>query len=109
MKKYGRPYLIAECFAFLVCTKWSNPEIHINSSAREATSSSTTVRYLDWNSGLVSSSEEDQQMDGMCGLWPCYENPSNWFPSAPLYALRGTQASGFWTWLLGWMPYNPHM
>ncbi|KAF5730118.1 hypothetical protein HS088_TW20G00488 [Tripterygium wilfordii] len=88
MKKYGRPYLITECFPFLVFTKWSNPVIHINSSTREATSSSTTVRYLDWNSSFVSSSKEDQQMDGMCGLWPCYENPSNWFPSAPLYALR---------------------
>ncbi|KAF5730250.1 hypothetical protein HS088_TW20G00623 [Tripterygium wilfordii] len=59
---------IAECFAFLVCTKWSNPVIHRNSRTREATSSSTTIRYLDWNSGLVVSSEENQQMDGMCGL-----------------------------------------
>ncbi|GAV61573.1 Tmemb_185A domain-containing protein/zf-C3HC4_3 domain-containing protein [Cephalotus follicularis] len=59
---------IAECFAFLVCTKWSNPVIHRNSRTREASSSSTRIRYLDWNSGLVVSPEEDQQPDRMCGL-----------------------------------------
>lgn len=60
-------YSIAECFAFLVCTKWSNPMIHRNSQRREASSSSTTNRYLDWNSGLVVS-QEDQSEDRMCGL-----------------------------------------
>ena len=59
---------IAECFAFLVCTKWSNPVIHRNSRTREASSSSSTIRYLDWNSGLVVSAEDDQQQDRMCGL-----------------------------------------
>ena len=59
---------IAECFAFLVCTKWSNPVIHRNSQAREASSSSTSIRYLDWNSGLVVSAEEDQDQDRLCGL-----------------------------------------
>ncbi|PQP93246.1 uncharacterized protein Pyn_22772 [Prunus yedoensis var. nudiflora] len=59
---------IAECFSFLVCTKWSNPVIHRNSRTREATSSSTTIRYLDWNSGLIVSAEEDQHRDRMCGL-----------------------------------------
>ncbi|XP_043698396.1 uncharacterized protein LOC122649099 [Telopea speciosissima] len=60
---------IAECFAFLVCTKWSNPIIHRHSSSSEASSSSTTIsRYLDWNSGLVVSSEEDQDQDRICGL-----------------------------------------
>ncbi|XP_050257357.1 uncharacterized protein LOC126702636 [Quercus robur] len=59
---------IAECFAFLVCTKWSNPVIHRNSPTREASSSSTTIRYLDWNSGLVVSPEEDLQEERMCGL-----------------------------------------
>ncbi|TQD74693.1 hypothetical protein C1H46_039770 [Malus baccata] len=59
---------IAECFAFLVCTKWSNPVIHRSAHSREATSSSTTIRYLDWNSGLVVSAEEDQNHDRMCGL-----------------------------------------
>jgi hypothetical protein len=43
---------IAECFAFLVCTKWSNPVIHRSSRDRETGSSSTNIRYLDWNSGL---------------------------------------------------------
>ncbi|KAA8541164.1 hypothetical protein F0562_025090 [Nyssa sinensis] len=58
---------IAECFTFLVCTKWSNPVIHSNSHRREASSSSTAIRYLDWNSGLVVSSE-DLPQDRMCGL-----------------------------------------
>ncbi|KAK4361971.1 hypothetical protein RND71_017212 [Anisodus tanguticus] len=60
-------YGIAECFAFLVCTKWSNPTIHRSSETRGASSSSTTIRYLDWNSGLVVSSEEETQST-MCGL-----------------------------------------
>ncbi|XP_019189801.1 PREDICTED: uncharacterized protein LOC109184201 [Ipomoea nil] len=53
-------YGIAECFAFLVCTKWSNPMIH-RSSTREP-SSSASIRYLDWFSS------EDQSEDRMCGL-----------------------------------------
>ncbi|CAA2937940.1 E3 ubiquitin ligase [Olea europaea subsp. europaea] len=60
-------YGIAECFSFLVCTKWSNPVIHRNSLTREASSSSTAIRYLDWNSGLVVSLE-DQSRNRMCGL-----------------------------------------
>ncbi|KAK3032926.1 hypothetical protein RJ639_036507 [Escallonia herrerae] len=60
-------YSIAECFAFLVCTKWSNPVIHGNSGSQVASSSSATIRYLDWNRGLVVSSE-DQPEDRMCGL-----------------------------------------
>ncbi|CAA2980437.1 uncharacterized protein LOC111372111 isoform X2 [Olea europaea var. sylvestris] len=60
-------YGIAECFAFLVCTKWSNPAIHRNSHTIEASSSSTAIRYLHWNSGLVVSSD-DQSRDRMCGL-----------------------------------------
>lgn len=60
-------YGIAECFAFLVCTKWSNPMIHRTSRTREASSSSSAIRYLDWNSGLVVSSEEQLQ-DRMCSL-----------------------------------------
>ncbi|KAK6925218.1 hypothetical protein RJ641_009544 [Dillenia turbinata] len=58
---------IAECFAFLVCTKWSNPVIHRSSRTREASSSSNSIRYLDWNSGLVANVEEDHQ-DRTCGL-----------------------------------------
>ncbi|XP_024972451.1 uncharacterized protein LOC112511182 isoform X3 [Cynara cardunculus var. scolymus] len=58
---------IAECFAFLVCTKWSNPAIRRNSQTPEASSSSTTIRYLDWNSGLVVSSNDISE-DRTCGL-----------------------------------------
>ncbi|KAJ6765094.1 TRANSMEMBRANE FRAGILE-X-F-ASSOCIATED PROTEIN [Salix koriyanagi] len=61
-------FSIAECFAFLVCTKWSNPVIHRNSQTREDSLSSTTIRYLDWNGGLMVSPEENQHQDGMCGL-----------------------------------------
>lgn len=60
-------YGIAECFAFLVCTKWSNSVIHRNSRTREASSSSNAIRYLDWNSGLVVSSD-DQSQDRVCSL-----------------------------------------
>ncbi|XP_039025317.1 uncharacterized protein LOC120158563 isoform X2 [Hibiscus syriacus] len=59
---------IAECFSFLVCTKWSNPVIHRNSPAIEAGPSTATIRYLDWNSGFVVTPEEDQQQDTLCGL-----------------------------------------
>ncbi|XP_002511976.2 uncharacterized protein LOC8286742 [Ricinus communis] len=59
---------IAECFAFLVCTKWSNPVIHRNSQTREVSSSTATIRYLDWNSGLVVSPDENQHEDRICGL-----------------------------------------
>ncbi|KAJ4821929.1 hypothetical protein Tsubulata_041964 [Turnera subulata] len=61
-------FSIAECFAFLVCTKWSNPVIHRNARTREPTSSSTTIRYLDWNSGLVVAPEGGQHQDRVCGL-----------------------------------------
>ncbi|KAL6497184.1 hypothetical protein OROGR_029113 [Orobanche gracilis] len=60
-------YGIAECFAFLVCTKWSNPVIHRSSRAREESSSSTAISYLDWNSGLVVT-YEDYLQERMCGL-----------------------------------------
>ncbi|XVE64080.1 hypothetical protein DITRI_Ditri07aG0072500 [Diplodiscus trichospermus] len=59
---------IAESFAFLVCTKWSNPVIHRNSPAREAGPSTTTIRYLDWNSGLVVTPDEDQHQETICSL-----------------------------------------
>ncbi|XP_022736733.1 uncharacterized protein LOC111289728 isoform X2 [Durio zibethinus] len=59
---------IAESFAFLVCTKWSNPVIHRNSPAIEAGPSTTAIRYLDWNSGLVVTPDEDQHQDTVCGL-----------------------------------------
>ncbi|XP_059453710.1 uncharacterized protein LOC132184192 [Corylus avellana] len=59
---------IAECFAFLVCTKWYNPAIHRRSNIRESSSSSMTSRYLNWNRGLVVSSDEDRHQRGMCNL-----------------------------------------
>ncbi|KAL0908997.1 hypothetical protein M5K25_023516 [Dendrobium thyrsiflorum] len=61
-------YGIAECFAFLVCTKWSNPLIHGRAHFPETSSSSSTIRYRDWNSGLMFSSMEDQEQDRLCGL-----------------------------------------
>ncbi|XP_031497306.1 uncharacterized protein LOC116262263 [Nymphaea colorata] len=57
---------IAESFSFLVCTKWSNPAIHRLSHHRGPSSSSQTIRYLDWNSGLVVSTEEDESQNHMC-------------------------------------------
>ncbi|KAJ8648473.1 hypothetical protein MRB53_001496 [Persea americana] len=60
-------FSIAECFAFLVCTKWFNPIIHRQSALREPGSSSTTIRYLDWNSGQVVSSDDDQYQGRFCG------------------------------------------
>lgn len=59
---------IAECFAFLVCTKWSNPMIHRRPNHGEAGSSSSAIRYREWNSGLVFSSMEDIDQDRLCGL-----------------------------------------
>ncbi|CAH2066242.1 unnamed protein product [Thlaspi arvense] len=62
-------YRIAECFAFLVCTKWSNQSIHRYSHIPEPSSSSMVVRYLDWNRGLVvTDDEEHQQSNRICGL-----------------------------------------
>ncbi|GKU95044.1 hypothetical protein SLEP1_g8453 [Rubroshorea leprosula] len=56
---------IAECFAFLVCTRWSNPLIHRNNHTREVGSSSTTIGYIDWNNCLAVT---PQHQDRMCGL-----------------------------------------
>ncbi|KAK9114763.1 hypothetical protein Syun_021560 [Stephania yunnanensis] len=64
---------IAECFAFLVCTKWSNPMIHRNCCSNEATSSSMSirslsVRSLDMITSSMISSEEDEYQESMCTL-----------------------------------------
>ncbi|XP_038706453.1 uncharacterized protein LOC120001996 isoform X1 [Tripterygium wilfordii] len=59
---------IAECFAFLVCTKWYNPAIHRHSHIGESSSNSVTIQYLDWNRGLVVTSEEDQDQSRICNL-----------------------------------------
>ncbi|XP_022973618.1 uncharacterized protein LOC111472200 [Cucurbita maxima] len=61
-------YCIAECFAFLVCTKWYNPMIHRHSLVRESSSSSLTIRYLDWDRGVVVSSDEAQPQVRVCNL-----------------------------------------
>lgn len=53
-------YGIAECFAFLVCTRWFNPMIH-RSYARRETSSSASIQYAEWLSS-------DQSEDRICGL-----------------------------------------
>ncbi|XP_024041715.1 LOW QUALITY PROTEIN: uncharacterized protein LOC18044026 [Citrus clementina] len=59
---------IAECFAFLVCTKWYNPAI-TGSLALETQSSTTAVRYLDWSRGIVVVGDDDQQQNcRMCNL-----------------------------------------
>lgn len=59
---------IAECFAFLVCTKWFNPMIHREVHNREPGSSSNAIRYREWSSGLVLPSFEDQHQEQLCGL-----------------------------------------
>lgn len=60
---------IAECFAFLVCTKWYNPAIHRQSCIGEPSSSTTAVRYLDWSRGIVVVGDDDQQQNcRMCNL-----------------------------------------
>lgn len=52
-------YGIAECFAFLVCTKWSNPSIHQEHQFIGASTSSINRQH---------SFQEDQYQEGMCGL-----------------------------------------
>ncbi|XP_021659497.2 uncharacterized protein LOC110649289 isoform X3 [Hevea brasiliensis] len=61
-------YGIAECFAFLVCTKWYNPAIHRHSHIGES-GSSMINRYIDWNRGLAVSSDEDRHQNSrICNL-----------------------------------------
>ncbi|WOK97721.1 hypothetical protein Cni_G06429 [Canna indica] len=55
---------IAECFSFLVCTKWFNPMIHIRSYYGEACLSSSSTRYPDWNNNPM----EDYSQDRLCSL-----------------------------------------
>ncbi|KAL6570995.1 hypothetical protein OROGR_000545 [Orobanche gracilis] len=61
-------YGIAECFAFLVCTKWYNPAIHRRPHITATTSSSASFRHLSWNNGFLISSEGDQDNNRMCSL-----------------------------------------
>ncbi|KAK7391432.1 hypothetical protein VNO78_19848 [Psophocarpus tetragonolobus] len=59
---------IAQCFAFLVCTKWHNPTIHGGCHVTEPCSSSNDIRYLDMSrGGLVIYTDEDGQQ-GFCNL-----------------------------------------
>ncbi|CAN6478550.1 unnamed protein product [Victoria cruziana] len=57
----------AELFAFLVCTKWSNPAIYEPNHCTAPSSSSQSTQHLDCNSGLMVSSEEDDNEHHMCG------------------------------------------
>ncbi|XP_045828351.1 uncharacterized protein LOC123920196 [Trifolium pratense] len=62
-------YGIAQCFAFLVCTKWHNPTIHGNGHITEPCSSSNTIRYLEWSrEGIVISTDEDGEQNAFCSL-----------------------------------------
>ncbi|KMZ68530.1 Baculoviral IAP repeat-containing protein [Zostera marina] len=58
---------IAQCFAFLVCTKWTNPMIHRKSLNLQPGSSSMPITYRDWNSGLMISVEDKSQYQ-LCTL-----------------------------------------
>ncbi|XP_060214904.1 uncharacterized protein LOC132641830 isoform X1 [Lycium barbarum] len=66
-------YGVAECFAFIICTKWYNPAIHghsnrHSSSLRAPSSSTTSMQYLNWNSGFLASLDEDDRQRGICSL-----------------------------------------
>ncbi|XP_009614308.1 uncharacterized protein [Nicotiana tomentosiformis] len=61
-------YGVAECFAFIICTKWYNPAIHRHSSLRTPSSSTSSMRYLNWNSGFLGSLDEDDQQNEICNL-----------------------------------------
>ncbi|KAL3613203.1 hypothetical protein CASFOL_042952 [Castilleja foliolosa] len=61
-------YGVAECFAFLICTKWYNPAIHRRPHLTAASSSSTSFRHLNWNNGFLVSTHEDHQENRMCSL-----------------------------------------
>ncbi|OAY63054.1 hypothetical protein ACMD2_22285 [Ananas comosus] len=47
---------------------WSNPMIHKRPHHGEGCSSSTAIRYRDWDSGLVLPSLEEHEQDRLCGL-----------------------------------------
>ncbi|XP_044489253.1 uncharacterized protein LOC123213777 isoform X2 [Mangifera indica] len=59
---------IAECFAFLVCTRWYNPAIHRHSSLRESSLSPLPITYFDHNRGFVVSADDRHQSSGICNL-----------------------------------------
>ncbi|KAL5726061.1 hypothetical protein ACHQM5_009132 [Ranunculus cassubicifolius] len=59
---------IAECFAFLVCTRWSNLIIHGEAETGGSSLYSLSIRSSDWNNSILFSSEMDSNQDGMCIL-----------------------------------------
>ncbi|XP_047945674.1 uncharacterized protein LOC125192204 isoform X1 [Salvia hispanica] len=63
-------YGVAECFAFLICTKWYNPSIHRRShlTAAAAASSSSNIRSFTWNNGVLVPPDEDNHENRMCSL-----------------------------------------
>ncbi|KAL1551227.1 hypothetical protein AAHA92_19095 [Salvia divinorum] len=63
-------YGVAECFAFLICTKWYNPAIHRRSylTAAVASASSSSIRSYTWSNGVLVPPDEDNQENTMCSL-----------------------------------------
>lgn len=61
-------YRVAQCFAFLICTKWYNPAIHRHSHIRTPSSSSTSAGYSNRGSGLLVSPDEEFEQSGICSL-----------------------------------------
>ncbi|KAG6422181.1 hypothetical protein SASPL_118745 [Salvia splendens] len=62
---------VAECFAFLICTKWYNPSIHRRSHLTAATassSSSSNIRSFTWNNGVLVPPNEENQENRTCSL-----------------------------------------
>eukprot|EP00249_Psilotum_nudum_P015175 c25199_g1_i1 orf=633-2060(+) len=57
---------IAECFAFLVCTKWSNPSIQ-RENQQLGPSSTTPLRRDSMESASTSFTDADDEDDGICG------------------------------------------
>ncbi|CAH9104632.1 unnamed protein product [Cuscuta epithymum] len=64
-------YGVAQCFAFLICTKWHNPAIHRNSHIQSpswASSASTSVRYSSQRNSLLPSLDDDFEESRICSL-----------------------------------------
>ncbi|XP_057765688.1 uncharacterized protein LOC130986325 [Salvia miltiorrhiza] len=61
-------YGVAECFAFLICTKWYNPAIHRRSHLTAAASSSSNIRSFTWSNGVLVPPDEDNQENRMCSF-----------------------------------------
>lgn len=72
---FSKPDSIAECFSFLVCTKWSNPTIqrdavfHAGSGGHSSVSPLISMSSVihDAAHGSSSANDEDDGSDGMCG------------------------------------------